>query len=75
MHKLKARFALPKTVQPGDRVPAGRGPWAIVEGVERARGRQPQGQKRISLILKNRNQRLNVPIDLPIRVLRNPKDV
>lgn len=70
MSSNRAVFALPETLRPGDKVPCGRGPWAVVERVVPALGRPPRDGRQVVIQTKGGRRSRKVPADLPLRVMR-----
>lgn len=69
VHPQKAVFVLPTRLYPGDKVPMGRGPWAVVERVVPAKGRPPATGPAV-VIEAAGGRAAKVPRDLPLRARR-----
>lgn len=71
MHPQRATFVLPTRLEPGDKVPMGRGPWAVVARVQPALGRPPLSGPAV-VIESRKGRRRKVPRDQPLRAIRSP---
>lgn len=71
MHQMRAVLMLPSNLQPGDKIPVGRGPWAVVERVRPALGRPPTAGRCVVIEAKN-GRRRKVVEDQFLRALRQP---
>lgn len=69
MHPKKAVFVLPTKLEPGDKVPIGRGPWASVAQVRPARGRPANDGRRV-IVHAEHGRQLVVPADRHVRAVR-----